>query len=89
MKLGLLGARSLGTKPGVGGVSSADRKAPNQGVRCNCAFQIGLNAHFLAGYFCSTRGFQKNPSIPALLGSGVPPPVYRYTSYVGGDAHFM
>jgi hypothetical protein len=29
-----------------GGVSSADRNAPNQGVSSNFIFQIGQNAHF-------------------------------------------
>jgi hypothetical protein len=48
----------------------------------NCSILVSVG-------FCSTRDFPKYPSIPALLGSGVPPPVYRYHNDVGGDAHFM
>jgi hypothetical protein len=87
-KSGLLGARSR-----FGGVSSADRKATNQGVSSNCIFQIGSNAHFYwlgYNYFCSTRGFPKNPTIPCSSRQ-VFLPLYIDTNHndVGGDAHFM
>jgi hypothetical protein len=37
-------------------------------VRSNCSVSNWLERAFLlAGYFCSTRGFQKNPTIPCSL----------------------
>jgi hypothetical protein len=35
------------------------------------------------------RGFPKNPTIPALLGSGVPPLIDTNHNDVGGDGHFI
>jgi hypothetical protein len=76
---------------------SADRKAPNQaGASVATVFfklvrtRTSIATCLLAGYFCSTRGFQKNPTILALLGSGVPPlHIDTHHNDVGGDAHFM
>jgi hypothetical protein len=68
-----------------------DRKAPNQSVRGNGIFQIGQNAHFywLTLVISVQRGDSPNIlQYLALLGSGVPPPVYRYKSWCWGWCSF-
>jgi hypothetical protein len=70
-----------------GGVSSADRNAPNQGVRSNCIFQIGKNAHFYWQVISVQRG--DSPKILQFLLSSAVVFLPRYidtnNNAVGGD----
>jgi hypothetical protein len=72
-------------------VSSADWKAPNQGVRSNWIFQTGQNAHFYWVVISVQRGDSPKSYNSLLFSAVVVLPLYIDTNHndVGGDAHFM
>jgi hypothetical protein len=88
-----LGTKTLRYYARFGGVSSADRKAPNQGVRIATESFKLTRTHISIGWlFLFNAGIPKNIlQFLALLGSGVGLPLYIDTNHndVGGDAHFM